>query len=90
MTDNELIFLAYKSLFESRHNKQGAFAEQVEDTMAALDYRIKNPPRLISGQTLIDAIIAHEEENNGRFHLSTYSFVRGIRFTERRMGVTVE
>ena len=78
MTDNE------------RHNKQGSFTEQMENAMAALDYRIKNPPRPISGQAMIAAIMAHEEENRGRFHLSTYSFVAGIRFAERRMGIAIE
>lgn len=60
------------------------------DALHKIMSRLENPPRPLSGQAMIDAIIAHEDERRDGFHLSTYSFIQGIRFAEKRLGVVNE
>ena len=81
MTDKELLKMACIELV-----KKGCS----ENVILTIRDRLRNPPRPLSDQPLVDAIVAHEEESRGRFHLSTYSFVAGIRFAERRMGIAIE
>jgi len=84
MTDEELLKMAYDALVDEGDTVKKSIA------MHYLMARLETPPRPISGQALVDAIMTHEEESRGRFHLSTYSFVQGIRFAEKRLGIQPE
>ena len=81
MTDEELLRMACIELV-----RKGCS----ENVILTIRDRLRNPQRPLSGQAIIDAIIAHEEERRDGFSLSTYSFIQGIRFAERRLGVVNE
>ena len=84
MTDEELLKMAYDALADEGDTVKKSIA------MHKIMVRLENRPRPISGQALVDAIMAHEEERRDGFHLSTYSFIHGIRFAEKRFGIQPE